>query len=276
MNFITYASGPYSALGGGSVALHKLAHNIASLGEKSFIVTDSKNPDYLGEQITEEQGKELAKEGIVIYPEVIIGNPLNAEHVMRWILLDVRHTSDYGIFGERDLIYKYAQRFTLRREQPVNGELRAMELNLDVFFDRKEERSGTCYLYKKCGHKKNVHPEDSIFIDSYAQRGGNEYLSDMFNYSEALYAYDAATFISVQAALCGCLSIVIPDENVSAEKWYSEFPYFKYGIAYGTEQAQIGHAKNTLHLVKDNLLELEKETIDLTKSFIETAYKTKP
>lgn len=269
MNFIVYAPGEYTPNGGGCVALHKLAHNIALCGEKSFIMTDSTNPNYLGERVTFEQAKELSKEGIVIYPEVIIGNPLKANKVMRWILYNVRHTDDYGLFGENDLIYKYAEYFTLRREQPIHGELRAVELNLDVFYDRNEPREGSCYLYKKVGHKPPIHPTDSIFIDSYAERGGNKYLADMFNYCERFYSYDDATWLSIMASLCGCESIVVPQEGVTPQEWYSKFPYFKYGIAYGLDELQ--HAKETLHLVKDNLLKLEAETMEQTKAFIAKA-----
>lgn len=274
MNFIVYAPGHYTPNGGGCVALHKLANNIALCGEKSYIMTDSKRHDYLGEVVSFEQAKELAKDGIVIYPEVIIGNPLNANHVMRWILYYVKHSHDYGLFGERDLIYKYAEHFTLRREQPIHGELRAVELNLDIFYNRNEERSGTCHLYKKVGHKPNIHHADSIFLDSYAERGGNQYLAEVFNYCERFYAYDDATWLSIMAALCGCESVVVPQEGVTAQEWYAKFPYFRYGIAYGLDELQ--HAKDTLHLVKDNLLKIEAETIEQTKAFIQKAYETKP
>lgn len=271
MKFIVYAPGDYTPNGGGCVALHKLAHNIALLGEHSYIMTSAKNPNYLGIQVDESQAAELAKEdAIVIYPEVIIGNPLNAKHVMRWILYYVRQYGDYGLFGADDLIYKYAPIYTLRQEQPVHGELRAMELNLDLFIDRGEERDGSCFLYKKQGHKANIHPADSIFIDSYRDRGGNEYLADIFNYCERFYAYDDATWISIMAALCGCESIVVPDNGMTAEQWHNGFPYFKYGIAYGLDDLE--YAKSTAYLVKEHLLSLEKESLELTAQFIADSY----
>lgn len=44
---------PYDESSGGIIALHKLAHNLASLGEKSFINTHQKREGYGGEQITD-------------------------------------------------------------------------------------------------------------------------------------------------------------------------------------------------------------------------------
>lgn len=271
MKFLVYAPGDYTPNGGGCVALHKLAHNIASLGEESYIMTSKKNPDYLGIEVNEQRAKEIAKDDdcLVVYPEVICGNPLDAKKVMRWILYFVRERDCHGIFGKDDLIYKYAERFTLRHEQKVHGELRAMELNLDIFQDRKQPRSGSCHLYKKNPDKAAIHPPDSLRIDDYAQLGGNQYLSDIFNSKEIFYSYDSATWISIMAALCGCVSVVIPDDGVSALEWHEKFPYFKYGIAYGLDDLE--HAKSNIHLLRDHLLKLEAETLEQTIQFIKTA-----
>ena len=275
MNFIIYAPGDYTPNGGGCVALHKLAHNIAELGENTFIVCDSKNPNYKGVQITELEGQALARYGaFVIYPEVIQGNPLNARNVMRWILYNVRNYDNFGVFGERDLIYKYAPMFSLRYGDTFDGELRAVELNLDLFKYRDSGgRSGSVHLYKKMGHKKNIHPEDSVLLDDYAAKGGNQYLSRVFRYAEIFYSYDSATWLSIMAALCGCVSVVVPDANVTPAEWYAKFPYFRYGIAYGMDE--VPHALATAGKVRANLLELEKQTILQTKEFIDNAYKVR-
>lgn len=273
MNFVIYAPGDYSPNGGGSVALHKLAHNIASLGEPTYIMTSKKNPKYLGIQCNEIEAIDLCKDGIAIYPEVTIGNPFKASKVMRWILYDVRGYGSHGEFGANDLIYKYAEFFKLRFEQPVHGELRANELNLDIFNNKHYAlRYGDCFLIKKGNNKEhNHHSESAICLDSYPSRGehANEYLADVFNRTEMFISYDTATWLNVMASLCGCISVVIPDENVSPEEWYSKFPYFRYGIAYG--MSEIKHAVMTRHLLKEELIKIDAETLELTKAFIEKA-----
>lgn len=271
MNFVIYAPGDYTPNGGGCVALHKLAHNIATLGEESFIMTSKKNPHYLGTQVTELEATAICSDGktMAIYPEVTCGNPFNSPHVMRWILYHVRRYDNHGIFGERDLIYRYAPHFTLRNEQPVHGELRAVELNLNIFKNEGRERKGTCYLIKKENHKEQTHPAGSIMLDDYPSKGGFEYLAKIFNECEIFYAYDTATWLSVMASLCGCLSLVMPNEGVTPEQWHSGFPYFKYGIAYGKQD--IEYALLTRHLLKDELLKIEADTMEETKQFIEKA-----
>jgi hypothetical protein len=272
MNFVIYAPGDYTPNGGGCVALHKLCHNINSLGEKCYIMTDSTNPKYLGEMVDERKATELCEGGaMAIYPEVTCGNPFNAYKVMRWILYNVRTKGEYGIFGADDLIYKYAPHFTLRHEQPVHGELRAVELNLDIFYNRNGLRSGCCHLVKKGNNKHQTHPHISVMLDDYPIRGGNEYLAKVFNETEIFYSYDSATFLSVFASLCGCTSLVMPEEGVTSEQWHQGFPYFKYGVAYGHDD--IDYAKSTAHLLEPELLKIEAETIELTKAFIKKAYE---
>jgi len=273
MKFVIYAPGDYTPNGGGCVALHKLAHNIAELGEKCYIMTSKKNPDYYGIQVTEAEAIQLCKEdAIAIYPEVTCGNPFKCKKVMRWILYHVRTYDKFGVYGVNDLIYKYASDFKLRFDRPHDGELRAHELNLKTFTDRGLERKGECYLIKKGNNKEhNKHSPHAIRLDNYPARGedANEYLATVFNQCERFISYDTATWLNVMAALCGCESIVVPDEGVTAEQFHNGYPYFKYGIAYGIED--LNYAILTQHLVLPELLKIESETLKETKAFIKRA-----
>lgn len=277
MKFVIYAPGDYTPNGGGCVALHKLAHNIALCGEESYIMTSKMNPKYLGHMVTEREAVQLCADGktMAIYPEVTCGNPFKSAHVMRWILYHVRTYDNHGMFGPNDLIYKYAPFFTLRNEQPVHGELRANELNLDIFYDRHQERKGDCYLIKKGNDKEhNAHSEDAIKLDNYPSKGdfANNYLADVFNRCEMFISYDSATWLNVMATLCGCVSVVIPDANVTPEQWQAGYPYFKYGIAYG--MGDLKHAILSRHLLRQELLNIEAETLELTKLFIQKSKET--
>jgi hypothetical protein len=162
----------------------------------------------------------------------------------------------------------------VKDEEKVSGELRALELHLDKFVDRGEARSGTCYLVKKGRNKKlNLHPAGSLCIDDYEQRGGNDYLVEVFNRFDRFISYDHATFLSAQAVLCGCTSIVIPEQvsynSNDAQTWRNRFPYFKYGIAYGLDD--IEYAKKTGSRLQNELALLESKTIQQARQFIKQA-----
>lgn len=269
MRFLIYAPGPFDERGGGCIALHKLAHNIATIHGECFIYTDSVNPNYMGIKLSYNEAIKLAAKSdcMTIYPEVTIGNPLGATNITRWILYHVRDYGGHGCFNPTDLIFKYAPYFNLRFEQEVQGQLRAVELNLDIWQNENKPRSGACFLRKKSGNEKApIHPEGSLQIDNYPEKGGFAYLRKVFNECEYFYSYDTATWVSIMAALCGCKSIVVPDPDTTPDEWYSGFPYFYYGIAYG--ESELPRAEKTQQFMREHLHRLEEMTLNETREFI--------
>jgi hypothetical protein len=53
----------------------------------------------------------------------------------------------------------------------------------------------------------------------------------------------------VQAALCGAISIVIPDGKLNEKEWRKSTRR-EYGIAYGNNEEQINFALNTIDNLK--------------------------
>jgi hypothetical protein len=73
---------------------------------------------------------------------------------------------------------------------------------------------------------------------------------EKFARAELFYSTDPATFMNIEAAMAGCLSVVQPVPAVSKAEWMQtaygkdELPY---GIAYGFED--VPHAKKTMRFV---------------------------
>ena len=60
---------------------------------------------------------------IVIYPEAIYGNPLNAKHIIRWILLDIGIDTPHSIldtWNKTDLVYHWEPSPFKNTKQLVN------------------------------------------------------------------------------------------------------------------------------------------------------------
>lgn len=261
LNFIVDI-GPYTPHCGGIIAMHRLAHNLCLLGENAYINTELKNPEWLGE-FAGNRSFDIDKT-IFIYPEVTIGNPFNAKNVVRWILNEVGVIGgDSSSWGNNDIAFVYADYFSGREKNRVNGELRAFDMMLDYWKDYGLDREGECYIVRKGKNKiLDKHCLDSTSIENY----NNEIALKIFNTKKRFICYDSECFLAVQAALCGCEVIVIPKDGIDEKSWREKFPYFKYGIAYG--ENNIDYAKETLHLVKDHMQYLENESIELTKNFI--------
>ncbi|MHA3980229.1 hypothetical protein ACW9UR_21370 [Halovulum sp. GXIMD14794] len=125
-------------------------------------------------------------------------------------------------------------------------------------------RSGACYIVRKGGDKPRL-PETSggKKIDGLNHRE----VARIFNESEVFYSYDEATFYSVYAALCGCVSVVVPGQYSSREEWIKALPLAKFGVAYGIDD--IAHAKSTMHLVEGLLREEEEKGVESVRQFAE-------
>lgn len=276
VNFIIVAPA-YHPCSGGIVALHKLCHQLSLLGENAFIYSTSKNENYLGTLILPSTKMIFDDDNtVVIYPEIIQGNPLNVKHVVRWFLNTPGTNNDMTfVFENTDLVYRYSEAYgwgSARRQNndsTINGILTVMDVDFDVFQDKHQKRSGDCYLVRK-GKIGTLHRENSVCIDNFFERGyaANEYLSQVFNSTERFISYDPHTFLSVQAALCGCTSIVAP-YDLSFEEWMRTEPYTD-GIAYGLDD--IKRAQETQPALVLQLNAKIEQSVNTVFSFIKDIY----
>lgn len=117
------------------------------------------------------------------------------------------------------------------------------------------------------GYRKHVNKLDGFYIDDLV--GGdntNDILMDIFNTHERFISYDSHTYYSIIAAMCGCTSIVIKDDNISSEEYYKN-DFVKYGISYGFEDED--HSKNSKIFVKDYINYLYNKSLNTVYSFNE-------
>jgi hypothetical protein len=260
----------YNNNSGGIIALHKLAQIMADLGESVSIITPKTIENSKAKTISPGQNVPLTGENTMsIYPEIISGNPFGTKYVTRWLLNTPGVCGGDGKYNDTDLIYKYYNYFKAPDESKVKGELRTYDLKLDKFINKNLERKGQCYIVKKGANKVlDKHEVGSICIDQYIN---DDYLIDIFNRCEYFISYDSMCFHIQQAILCGCIPIVIPDEGISRKDFFEKAPINKFGVAYGFDD--IEHAKNTQHLLRDHLIELDKLSIAQVKQYIEDSYK---
>jgi hypothetical protein len=271
-SFIIY-SPEYSEQWGGVLVLHKLAkilaekHNVYITSTKTLNNSKAQLIDTISAKrlIDLENLIDNEIEYIVVYPEVVFGNPLNAKKVIRWILYNPGLNGGDVQFNESELIFTYSKYFvkdTQYKDAPV---LFTFESKVDLFFDKGEERVTNCYMIKKGANKYPQinqlykHIQQGVRLDNILNQSGlDNNLNNIFNQSEYFLSYDSASYHSLQAAMSGCVSIVVPDEGVTKEEWVEKLPIMKWGVAWGIED--IEWAERTKHLVKDYLIELEIES----------------
>ena len=110
IKFIVYTPA-YVENSGGVMVLHNLAKNLKELNHDVKIITfENTSPKNI---LCSDYGtkKDVTDDSIVIYPEVVRGNPLNATHVIRWILCDLGKNTSVDIYktwAKTDMVYYYS------------------------------------------------------------------------------------------------------------------------------------------------------------------------
>ncbi|MGL6260681.1 WavQ [Vibrio sp. WXL210] len=298
MKFYIYAPS-YNENSGGCIALHKLAHilneetehqaylvprvlekhefhslyELLRLFNKRYKFARDKaryktNPEFNTPVISSISDIEWSS-SICVYPELTFGNPLKATNVVRWFLHQPGHFRKEVCFATGELYFKYSsgiKDFELYNSKLSTKELKVNHFPLEIYNRENEsaERSGTCYMVRKGKHKPFIHPEGSVCIDGLSHRE----IAREFKRAEQFISYDDYTAYSKFAVLCGCKSVVVPDENTSIDEWYSD-EKDRYGIAYGFSDEQITWANATQDRVLETIEQRQRESVDRVLDFVE-------
>ena len=181
---------------------------------------------------------------IVVYPETIYGNPLNAKNVVRWLLYynliyNQEHPDSYD---EKDLFYCYREIFNDYKLNPLAKTLCISYYNLDLYKRYNYgTRAGNCYIIRKGAGRKDL-PEhfDGVVIDNLPETEKVK----QFNNCEYCISYDMQSAYTLIAALCGCVSVLIPEEGKKRED-YRKPEEWSYGEAFGFTKEELEYAKAT-------------------------------
>jgi len=277
---------------GGAIALHNLCHRLNSRGIpatlwhtrrplhysadpvnniinvlKSYIYSIrrhtfwrnkfNKNIDW----ITPEHRGRLLENSWVVYPDIILDNPLRAKKVVRWHLYHPRthliNNAGISILKE----YYYSQNFA-----PKGIAFRILSctwLRNDLYnVENCQPRVNSCHMWRKRDADLTpIHSRDSICLDGMS----HVQIASIFKKSHTFISYDLHTAYSMFAALCGCTSIVARKSGLSETDWHPDVST-RYGIAYGFESKQ--WAIETLPKLKESLEGLQERENSQLDDFI--------
>jgi hypothetical protein len=190
---------------------------------------------------------EINDNTVVIYPEIVSGNPLNAKNVVRWILLELgieMPLDHYKKWSLNDKVYYWETKENIKNYKQLSSPF----LNTIIFKNNNSgERTKTCYLVKKgiLIHKNinYIHPPNSIRIDNLSLQE----INNIFNECKFFYTYDANTAYIIYATICGCIPIIYPIEGISKEEYFKNKIYYfndviyNKGIVYGNDLNKINY-----------------------------------
>lgn len=227
------ASFSYDEDSGGIIALHLLCSRLIELGYSAAIV-----PLYLPDTGTisarvqrriGRYGKSFrlgpfnnptcswpdASRAVVVYPEVVDGNPVESKTVARWLLHKPGHHTGRIEYGKSDLFFFYQDAFAGQDAMSDAYSRLSLTYYKPVFRDRHMPRSGSCHMWRKGKGKPAVHPSDSMCLDGMS----DDEVALVFNTTERFYCYDEYTMYATYAAICGCAPLVVPSEGLTVDTW---------------------------------------------------------
>lgn len=209
----------------------------------------------------------LLREFVVIYPETVFGNPLNSQRVVRWFLHDPGVHTGRVNYGKNELYFKYRsgiKDFYYSGSVVSNNLLRVVHCPLEDYNldDVSLDRKGTAYCLRKGKLKPIQHDlNGSVLIDGKS----NAEIASIFKRVKTFISYDTCTAYSRFAVLCGCESIIVPDQGVTKEQLRPN-PADRYGLAYGFSNVEA--ARETAHLVKEHFLSEERKSTENVKDAV--------
>jgi len=203
-------------------------------------------------------------QSIVVYSDTVFGNFLDAKNVVRWFLYHNRYKNQAGAYGENDLFVCYREVFNDVDLNPNKLTVHTPYFDLDTYKQYNfGERHGTCYVVRKGIDRPDLPKEfDGTIIDNLSEKEKVKVLNEC----EYCISYDTQTSYSEIAALCGCISIVVPEPGKTKADYIGPDDCSD-GIAWGFSDEEMNHAKQTRHMIYIQYLELNESSRKSAEEF---------
>jgi len=151
----------------------------------------------------------IEDDDIVVYPEIIRGNPLNAKRVVRYILNVPGKLGGDTEYDKNDILVAYTEEFSAYS----NGVWLEIPIIEDFFCDRGYERTIDCVWVGKGVNTHHPATADCLEI-TYKWPKKRRELAELLNRTRTFYSYDHRTHLLTEATLCGCTVMRIDGDDL--------------------------------------------------------------
>lgn len=192
----------------------------------------------------------ISDDTIVVYPDIVYGNVLNAKKVVRYLMYFNRFPEDINAYGKNDLFFCYRDIFNDLKLNPEVNVLCLQHFDFDLYHQYNYgERTGCCYVIRKGSHRADLPGRfDGPVIDNWNEVAKVE----AFNRFKYCYFYDTQTFYTAIAAVCGCIPVVILEPGKTKHDYLATGDQ-PLGVAFGNTPEEIDYAIRTRQNCIDNL-----------------------
>jgi len=262
--------------------LHHLCHYLNLKGYPAFLfdlklVNYRVNPQLISPILNENVincHREANLSPIVVYPDVVNGNPLNSNNVVRYILNYAGLLGGQKNFNENELIYCYTKKISDKIEHKNKHTLFMPPLiNEQIFYqpENDSKRSGGCYYgakYKEF-HKQKTFPFTDNLTEITRDKKDSQttmQIGELFRNSEFFVAYEDTSLIT-ESLLCGCPAILLKNNFFDGTQ-LAEFELSKFGSTNNSDEESIKKAKKEIPLFLNNYRKASLEFENQFENFI--------
>lgn len=279
MKFVVVICG-ISEMCGGVNVLCQLAKTLADRGHDSKIYLKNKATSVHNTIYNNYHEQDTVDdETFVIYPEMDVGNSMNAKNVIRWVLYGAHM---YEQYSPDEIIYYYAP--FCKNNTMIRQQLNILYVPPGVTNQNRDRPNELCYIVKKGWQLPAIRRMGSRFqtisgtcLDHVTTH--NE-LIEIFNTTTYFYCYDPCSFLVLFALMCGCIVYKEPVEGYTEEEWMYAMSFHNSGrlkgFAYGVENLQ--YARDTIQDAGEScrrIFENSDKTVDVFLHDIENGLYTK-
>lgn len=198
---------PAYAKSNGIKVLHLL---YKKLEEKRFNVwLYSQKPHLQGYKYIEKISKELKQNAIVVYPEIVIGNPLGFQNVARYVLYYPGELGGTRQFHHSEIIFTHNKKF-----YPQAFLLTLPWIDETIFYEDDSEKIQDCYFVYKGGKYREAEETKGLLEINMQYPKTSKELADLLRRTKTLYSYDACSSVLDEAVLCGATVKIITQDGI--------------------------------------------------------------
>jgi hypothetical protein len=238
-NGYVIAAPPFEPVSAGICCLYRLCDELNRRGFRSYIAGSRKTAPHLAAPlISWEAGMALCRRGyIAVYPETVIGNPLRAGCVARWVLNRPGLLGGEMVYGGSEMVFYYSEAYRPYIANRVAGKIYMPTIDEEIFFcddGDLSRRSLECFYVGKSHCKEGIFDRRRAFEITRRTPPKRE-LGNLFRASRLLYCFDNSTILIFEALMCGCPVVVIPD-GTQTKGDFEQLELGMSGIAWGPEE----------------------------------------
>lgn len=250
----------------GIKVLHRLCHLLNEKGCTAYITGRRAGLEFPGynnvrllDTLSSEEIKEIQHNGIVVYPDIITGNPLKITTVVKWWVGLTQPSPDFYI------TFSYAANHNIAAKADHNLFIMHIE---DYFrFPEQENRYQTCFRVHKGAHLPRI-PETNPPCVEIASSHSRPALARLLQTSSIFYSYDDLSTLSIEARLCGCPVKIIGYTCIDEEHLVNN-PLTIYGVAIPGEPVDIAKLKDEIPLFVEAYNNMQRRSVDELDAFID-------